>query len=226
MLEGGESGPAMVPGSSAESLIIQYATGLRKPRMPLDGVPLSKNEIGVLRAWIDQGALEISLQTPSFSPASIEPRRPELPDDPSGQLANPIDRWVQVYLKQQAIPFPEPVADSVFVRRAYLDLWGLLPSPQERGAFVEDTSSDKRDLLIDLLLSENQKYAEHWMSYWNDLLRNDEGVRSRVYLGLAAGSPGDQFALRPLRLKALEPFRRRRSQGFPDRRQLAGDDQR
>ena len=89
----------MLPGFSGESLIIQHATGLRKPRMPLDGEPLSKKEIGVLRAWIDQGALEISPQTPSFSPASIEPRRPDLPDDPSGQLANPIDRWIQVYLK-------------------------------------------------------------------------------------------------------------------------------
>ena len=61
----------------------------------------------------------------------IEHRRPDLPTDPSRQLPNPIDRWVQIYLRQQGFPFPEPVADSVFVRRAYLDLWGLLPSPQE-----------------------------------------------------------------------------------------------
>ena len=177
MLVGGESGPAMVPESSAESLIIQHAIGLRKPRMPLDGAPLSEKEIGLLREWIDQGAPGASSQAASESPASIEPRRPDLPDDPSGQLANPIDHWVQSYLKQQGIPFPEPVADSVFVRRAYLDLWGLLPSPQESGTFVEATDSNKRDLLIDLLLGEDTKYAEHWMSYWNDLLRNDEGVR-------------------------------------------------
>ena len=107
----------------------------------------------------------------------IEHRRPDLPTDPSRQLPNPIDRWVQIYLRQQGFPFPEPVADSVFVRRAYLDLWGLLPSPQESAAFIEDRASNKRDQLVDFLLSGNKKYAEHWMSYWNDLLRNDEGVR-------------------------------------------------
>ncbi len=132
---------------------------------------------------IPVAALFLALACPAltFATSGATPeiglRRPNLPDDPSGQLANPIDRWVQVYLKQQGIPFPEPVTDSVFVRRAYLDLWGLLPSPHESGAFVEDTASNKRDLLIDFLLRENKKYAEHWMSYWNDLLRNDEGVR-------------------------------------------------
>ncbi len=177
MLEGGESGPAIVPGSSAKSLIIQHATGLRKPRMPLDGDPLTDREIGLLRTWIDQGAEGTSSQPTSLSPFSIKPRRPDLPDDPSGRLGHPIDRWVQVYLKQQGIPFPEPVGDSVFVRRAYLDLWGLLPTPVESRTLIEDSDSNKRDLLIDLLLRENKKYAEHWMSYWNDLLRNDEGVR-------------------------------------------------
>ncbi len=158
-------------------------------------------------------ALFLALACPTLAFASsgtaseIGPRRPDLPDDPGGQLANPIDRWVQAYLKQQGSSLPEPVADPVFVRRVHLDLWGLLPSPQESGTFVQATDSNKRSALIDLLLGEDTKYAEHWMSYWNDLLRNDEGVRyhggrasiSDWLLGaLEANLPYDRFVSRLL----------------------------
>ncbi len=180
--------------------------------------------MAVPKLSIPIAALFLALVFPTLAVATsgagekIESRRPDLPDDPSGQPANPIDRWVQVYLKQLGIPFPEPVADSVFIRRAYLDLWGLLPSPRENGAFIEDTDSNKRDLLIDSLLRENKKYAEHWMSYWNDLLRNDEGVRyhggresiSDWLLGaLETNLPYDRFVS-----KLLNPTEEDDPQGF------------
>jgi hypothetical protein len=71
---------------------------------------------------------------------------------------------------------PELVGDAAFARRAYLDIWGLLPPPEELQPFLADRSPNKRSALVDRLLAGNDNYAEHWMSFWNDLLRNDEGV--------------------------------------------------
>ena len=71
---------------------------------------------------------------------------------------------------------PELIGDAAFARRAYLDIWGLLPPPDDLHAFVADRSPDKRPALVQRLLADNDKYAEHWISFWNDLLRNDEGV--------------------------------------------------
>ena len=76
---------------------------------------------------------------------------------------------------------PPTVSDAVFARRAYLDVWGLLPSPEQYKVFAADTRPGKRQRLVRELLADRHKYAEHWISFWNDLLRNDEGV---IYHGL------------------------------------------
>ncbi|MBI3697009.1 MAG: DUF1549 domain-containing protein [Acidobacteria bacterium] len=144
IFQGGLNGPAMVPGSSRESLLIQRASGFRPPTMPTTGDHLSERELGILRDWIDQ--------------------------------ARPL------------------VSDEVFVRRAYLDLWGLLPAPEECEKFLRDSMPNKRARLIDRLLAHNRNYAEHWTSFWNDLLRNDEGV---IYHGA-------RQSITPWLLKALE----------------------
>jgi uncharacterized protein DUF1549/uncharacterized protein DUF1553 len=79
-------------------------------------------------------------------------------------------------MKERHIAMPAPVSDRLFARRAYLDITGLLPLPAQLDAFIADTHADKRDRLVAELLSDNRAYAEHWISFWNDLLRNDEGV--------------------------------------------------
>ena len=66
--------------------------------------------------------------------------------------------------------------DATFARRAYLDIWGLLPPADDLRAFVADTAPDKRDRLVARLLADDRKYAEHWISFWNDLLRNEDGT--------------------------------------------------
>ena len=71
---------------------------------------------------------------------------------------------------------PRPVSDAQFARRAYLDIQGLLPAPDELQSFVSDKDINKREKLVSTLLASDDKYAEHWISFWNDLLRNDEGV--------------------------------------------------
>jgi hypothetical protein len=89
---------------------------------------------------------------------------------------NPIDRALERYWVKNGVKIPSPVSDSVFARRVYLDIWGLLPAPDQLFKFERDDRPDKRRLLIQQLLSGRHNYSEHWISFWNDLLRNDEGV--------------------------------------------------
>jgi hypothetical protein len=91
-----------------------------------------------------------------------------------------VDRFLDVYFRALQFEPPPPVSDALFARRVYLDLWGLLPTPEQLDEFARDTRSDKRERLVDALLSNRRNYAEHWITFWNDLLRNDEGV---VYHG-------------------------------------------
>ena len=99
------------------------------------------------------------------------------------------------------------------MRRAYLDLWGMLPRPEQFQAFAADRGPDKRQRLVRELLANRRNYAEHWISFWNDLLRNDEGV---IYHGLRESISNwlfprdrEQHALRSLRADAAQPHRRR-----------------
>jgi mono/diheme cytochrome c family protein len=180
MLKGGKSGPAVVPGSSQMSLLVQHLTGEKKPLMPMGQDPLPAAEIAVLKSWIDQGAVwdTASPVAATWKP-TLAPRRPAIPDVP-GTFGDPIDRFTAAYFRQHGQSFSAAVADAVFARRAYLDLWGLLPTPTQLARFLGDTQPGKRERLVDSLLSDRKNYSEHWISFWNDLLRNDEGV---VYHG-------------------------------------------
>lgn len=117
---------------------------------------------------------------------------------------HPIDRIIDAYYTQRKITPPQQTSDSVFLRRAHLDLIGLLPTEEEIDAFIADPASDKRTRLIDKLLAERVSYAEHWLSFWNDLLRNDyrgtgyiDGGRKQIsawlYQSLLDNKPYDQF---------------------------------
>ena len=72
-------------------------------------------------------------------------------------------------------PFPAAAPDARFARRVYFDLWGLPPTPAQLETFLHDHEPGKRARLIDALLADSPPYAEHWISWWNDLLRNDQG---------------------------------------------------
>ena len=68
------------------------------------------------------------------------------------------------------------MSDAVFARRVYLDVWGLLPISRRAERVPGRSLPSKRDALVVRLLADNQKYADHWISFWNDLLRNEDGV--------------------------------------------------
>lgn len=209
LLEGGASEPAIVPGKSAGSLLIQLVAGQDPDRiMPIKGKRLTAEQIGVLRAWIDQGAkwepADFILTDPSKpEPARLAPREVAIPPA-KGELNNPIDLLLEPYFVKHKITPPPVVGDRVFARRVYLDIIGLLPPPAELESFIADPRPDKRAILVRRLLADNPRYATHWLSFWNDLLRNDykgtgyvDGGRKQItpwlYGALYENMPYDQF---------------------------------
>ena len=177
-LEGGRNGAVIRPGNSAGSLIVHRLTGDVEPQMPKDEDPLTATELAIVRQWIDQGARETPSSPPAPQPweAPIALHRPALPPAVWKAWTNGVDRLVGNYLRTHRISEPVLVSDAQFARRVYLDVWGLLPTPEELTAFVDDTSPGKRQALVTKLLADDRRYAEHWISFWNDLLRNEDGV--------------------------------------------------
>ena len=177
-LEGGRNGAAVRPGDSAGSLLVRRITGDVTPSMPLGQPALSAGETATIRAWIDEGARE-TITSAAAKPkweAPLALERPPLPDAVWQDWTTPVDRFVATYLSEHGGGAPELIGDAAFVRRAYLDIWGLLPAPEDLQAFLADRYPNRRTALVQRLLADSDKYAEHWISFWNDLLRNDEGV--------------------------------------------------
>ena len=169
---GGDNGPILTPGSSRQSEIVRRLR-LRRGHdeaMPPEGQAMTKAEIETIALWIDQGAYWSEANLKIFREAPLVLKKPEVP---SSNYDHPIDAWVDAYFRKVNIKWPTTIDDHRFIRRAYLDAIGLLPSPENVTAFVNDPSPDKRIRLIDSLLSNDRDYAIHWLSFWNDLLRND-----------------------------------------------------
>src|SRR2546423_1615006 len=130
LLKGGDSGAVVVPGKGEESLLIGLVAGLDPDNvMPKKGSRLTAEQVGLLRAWIDQGApWDSGVSFGRLEPLNLKPRRPDVP--PGAKSANPIDRFLGPYFTQHQIKAPAPVSDRLFARRVYLDIIGLLPPPE------------------------------------------------------------------------------------------------
>ena len=142
LLKGGDSGPAILVGKSADSLLIELVQGVDPDsRMPEKGSHLTPQQIGLLRAWIDQGAAwTAGVSFGRLEPNNLKPRRPTIPSGPKD--ANPVDLFLQPYFAAHQIKAAPPVDNRAYARRVYLDVIGLLPSPQELNAFVADKRAD------------------------------------------------------------------------------------
>jgi hypothetical protein len=200
LLKGGRDGAAIQPGRSSGSLLIERVTSQDSP-MPPSGRRLTAAEIETLRNWIDEGARQSPEGPAAKTPwiAKLELVKPTLPE---GTARHPVDRFIAAHLRERGETMPAPVPDRQFARRAYLDIHGLLPAPEQLSAFVNSREPDKRARLVAALLEDGRSYAEHWMSFWNDLLRNDEGVNYAgtrktitpwLYDALRNNLPYDQF---------------------------------
>ncbi|MEQ6119606.1 DUF1549 domain-containing protein [Reichenbachiella sp. MALMAid0571] len=172
VFQGGESGPVIVAGKPEESEIYKRIT--LSPNhddvMPKKGKVLKSNEIALIKLWIKNGAHWSDKALKVFPEAPLTLTKPELPE--SG-LNHPADKIIDAYFEKNNVDWPEVVDDHTFIRRAYLDVIGLLPEPAQEEAFVNNQSADKRSKLIDELLSDQHNYTQHWLSFWNDLFRND-----------------------------------------------------
>lgn len=205
LLKGGDSGPSVEVGKSADSYLIELVSGLNADSiMPEKGTKLTAQQVGLLRAWIDQGMTwDSDISFAKQPPLNLEPRHVELPASEASRR-HPIDRLLASKLQQAGIPADRRVDDRTFARRVYLDVIGLLPNPEALTAFVADSTVDKRERLVERLLADNQNYATHWFTFWNDLLRNDyrgtgyiDGGRKQIstwlHSALATNLPYNEF---------------------------------
>jgi hypothetical protein len=207
-LAGGENGPVVVTKKSGESELIRRLTtddaDLHMP--PAPEKPVSAAEVALLKSWIDAGLPwddDFMFVRPSYEPP-LRPRQVALPPATDGRV-NPIDRLLDHYHSTQKLPRPAPIDDATFARRVSLDLVGLLPTPRRLEAFLADSRTDKRERYVRELLNDDVAYAEHWLTFWNDLLRNDytgtgfiTGGRKQIsrwlYDALATNIPYGRFA--------------------------------
>ncbi len=176
-LKGSDHGPAIVPGKSAESPMFHLVAGLDpKNVMPKKGERLTAEQVGLLRAWIDQGAqwpdeVAGNRQSRLDHWAFKAPLRPGLPVLRNKTWAhNPIDAFILAKLEKEGMK-PSPEADRVtLIRRLSLDLIGLPPTPKEVDAFVNDQSTDAYRNLVERLLA-SPHYGERWGRHWLDAAR-------------------------------------------------------
>ncbi|GAB2562368.1 DUF1549 domain-containing protein [Spirosoma areae] len=206
IFKGGEDGVVLVAGRPEKSDLIRR---IKLPAghddaMPTKGKRLTEHDIELLEYWIKQGApWPTGAEKSIYRVAALAPRLPELPDSTAG-LANPVDRFVNVYFNQHKLAWKNVVDDRTYLRRVYLDVVGLLPSPSAVKTFTEDTMPHKRERLVNQLLSRNADYAQHWLTFWNDALRNDYtgtgyitggrfDITKWLYASLKTNKPYNQF---------------------------------
>lgn len=177
-LEGGYSGPVIIPGKSAESKLIHRVTSDKEGfRMPPAGPALSAAEIATLKSWIDSGARwpRTTAAKPAAPKQTLWSFQPiTRPDPPSPKNSawprNPIDNFILARLEKESIsPSPE-AAKTTLIRRLTFDLTGLPPTPAEVSAFFADSSPDAYSRLVDRLLA-SPHYGEQRARAWLDQAR-------------------------------------------------------
>ncbi len=227
MLRGGRSGPAIVPGRAAESLLIHAVNHDTALQMP----PKSKltiDQVASLTRWVDKGARWPNARTPAprmpervaaetgfsdeershwaFQPPS-DPRPP-----PGG--STPVDAFVLARLDAAGLkPAPE-ASRRALIRRATMDLHGLLPTTDEVRNFRDDASDAAFERLVDRLLA-SPRYGERWGRHWLDVARyaDSNGMDDNIV-------HGDAWRYRDYVIRA---FNRDRPYDRFIREQLAGD---
>ena len=223
LVKGGESGAAVVPGKPSESLLVE-AIRHESFEMPPDS-RLGDEAVAHLTHWVKIGAPwpEHSATITSSSGLSFTDTdrghwafqpvvRPSVPAvDDAGWSRNEIDQFVFRRMIEAGLE-PSPEAEKLaLMRRAYFDLTGLPPSPEEVDEFLADTSPQAYEHLVDRLL-ESPRYGEHWARHWLDLVRyaesdgyrqdafRSEAYRYRDYVirSLNSDKPYDQFVIEQL----------------------------
>lgn len=193
--KGGESGPAIVPGKPADSLLLNAVRGTNKDlQMPPErsGGKLKPAQIADLEEWINRGAFDPRTGTTGV-PAkktwdeifaerkqwwSLQPLRKSTPPAVTDTewTATTIDRFLRNQMTKNGI-VPSPVTDAAtLVRRATLVLTGLPPKPEEVDAFVSAAKkqpSEAFTALVDRLMA-SPHFGERFARHWLDVVRFTE----------------------------------------------------
>lgn len=173
LIAGGESGPAIEPGSPDDSLLLDMVSG-DDPAMPQDAEPLTAVEVADLARWIEGGApwpAELILQDRREGKAwwSLTPLvRPPLPEA-SDTVAHPIDRFIAQGHQERGLDFAPPADRRTLIRRLTFDLHGLPPTPDEVEQFIADSHPQAYEHLVDRLLA-SPRYGERWARHWLDIV--------------------------------------------------------
>lgn len=171
---GGDRGPA-VTDSAAESPLLQALDGSGDiEQMPLEAKPLPAEDIAKIKAWIEAGAQAPDEPLPSDPTAHWSFQKPVQTEPPaasdSAWSANPVDRFLAAKHQAHGLQPAGPAAKNLLLRRVYVDLIGLPPTPQELRAFLADASPDAYEKVVDRLLASPQ-YGERWGRHWMDVWR-------------------------------------------------------
>ncbi len=189
-LVGGAHGPAIVSGHAEQSRLFRRITGADTPVMPMSGDPLTPDQITAIRTWLDQGAAweaTTAAAVPAASPlAALErmditpeqrnywafklPRQAPVPVVAAKDLTNPIDRFLEKMRVDRHLTAAPRAPRLTLVRRAYLDLLGLPPTPAQVAEFMADQTPQAWERLIDRLLA-SPHYGERYGRHWLDVAR-------------------------------------------------------
>ena len=185
-IEGGSRGPALIPGRAEESQLFRMVAGLDEPVMPMGKDGLTPAEIATLRMWINEGAhwdtgaatmaaeaissLEDSELPPGARDYWAFQPPVQAPVPVSSTYEHPVDRFLDAARRDAGVT-AAPKADRLTrLRRAYLDLTDLPPTPEQIGEFLEDTARGAWERLIERLLA-SPHYGERWGRHWLDVAR-------------------------------------------------------
>ena len=184
--DGGDSGKAIEPGDAVSSYLMDLVVptdGVAE--MPKDEEPLAASEIAIIRQWIDDGAAwpnEVVLKPPmlwSLKPLIRPAIPPHVVETDEFPIRNPIDAFVAAKHREAGLKASLPADRRTLIRRLYLDITGLLPSPTAVETFVADATPKAYERLVDRLL-QSPHYGEQWGRHWLDLARYAD---SDGYLG-------------------------------------------
>ena len=180
-LKGGDNyQPAIKPGASVSSPLYQFiADDKADLRMPPKGPRLSAAEISLFKQWIDAGAkwpedTEVAETRGSkhwsFQPLRQEPRSTD--GAPSNRPVN-VDHFITTKLQAAGLAMSPRADRRALIRRLYLVMHGLPPTPEQVDVFVNDQSSDAWPKLVEQVLA-GPRYGERWAQHWLDLVRFGE----------------------------------------------------
>ena len=167
---GNRRGPAVIAGSPEQSPLVQALRGSIKPQRP-PGKTLPPGDMAAIEAWVRDTRAPPGIQQARRHWSLVKPARLPVPvvHNPAWGR-NAIDSFVLARLEASGLQPSGEASPATLVRRLYLDLLGLPPSPEEIREFEEDNSPGAYEKLVDRLLS-NPHYGERWGRYWLDLAR-------------------------------------------------------